>query len=146
MIGALVSPVGESQTAVMRRIGKFNKQGVYADATRSDVRMIEPFTKHGPHDLLQFFNLECPDIKFIEPIIYRIVTGRVIDNLVVFDLDTPDPEDSVDNIIALAVYAFDFCRRFNKAETNSVSNCPLVFDTWVSTCISPFKSDFKDDY
>ena len=63
-----------------------------------------------------------------------------------FDLDTPDTEDSVDNFSALAVHAFYFSRSFNKAETNSVSNCPLVFDTWVSTCISPFKSDFKDYY
>ena len=108
----------------MRRIGKFNKQGVYADATRSDVRMIEPFTKHGPHDLLQFFNLECPDIKLIEMIIDRDVSGRIIDDLAVFDLDTPNPGDSVDNVSALVVHAFGFGGRLNKAETSSVSNCP----------------------
>ena len=82
----------------------------------------------------------------IKPIINRLVTSGIIDDLAVFDLDTSDPEDSVDNVSDLAVHAFDFGRRFNKAETNSVSNCPLVFDTGSITGISPFKSCFLDDY
>ena len=88
------------------------------------------------------FNLDCPDIKLIETIIDRLVPGRIIDDLAVFDLDTPDLEDSVDNVSALAVHAFDFVRRFNKSKNNSVSNCPLVFDTGSSTGLSHFKSDF----
>ena len=62
--------------------------------------------------------------------------------MAVFDLDITDLEDSVDNVSALLVHDFDFGSRFNKAETGSVSNCPLVFDTGVSTGLSPFKSDF----
>ena len=97
----------------------------------------------GPPPIL---NLECPDIKLIEPIIYRLGTDGIIDYLAIFDLYTPDPEYSVANISALAVHAFDFGRRFNKAETNSVSIYPLVFDTGVSTGLSTFKSDFLDNY
>ena len=82
----------------------------------------------------------------IETIIDRLSTGGIIDDLAVFDLDTPDPEYSVDTVSDLAIHAFDFGRRFNKADTNSVYNCPLVFDTGASTGISPFKSDFLDDY
>ena len=78
----------------------------------------------------------------IEPIIYRIGPGRIIDDLAVFDLNTPDPEYSFDNVSALALRSFNFGRCFNKTETNSVSNFPLVFDTGESTGLSPFKSDF----
>ena len=92
------------------------------------------------------FNLEWPDIKLIEPIIDRIAPGRIVDDLAIFDLETHNPEDSVDNISALAIHEFYFGRRLNKAETNSVPNCPLVFDTGASTGLSPFKSDFLDDY
>ena len=88
------------------------------------------------------FNWEISDIKLIEPIIDRIGPGGIIDDMDVFDLYTPNPEDSVDNVSALEVHAFDFGRRFNKAETNSECNCPLVFDTGASTSLSPFKSDF----
>ena len=72
----------------------------------------------------------------IEPIIYRIGPGRIIDCLDVFYLDTHDPEYSVDNVSTLAVRAFDFGRRFNKADTSSVSNCPLVSDTGASIGLS----------
>ena len=78
----------------------------------------------------------------IETIVDKLGTGGIIDILAVFDLDTPDTEDSVDNVSALVVHTVDFGSRFNKAETGSVSNCPLVFDTGVSTGLSPFKSDF----
>ena len=78
----------------------------------------------------------------IEPIVYRLVPGRIIDGLDVFDLDTINSEYSLDNISALAVHTFYFGRRFNKAETNSVYNCLLVFDTGSSTGLSPFKSYF----
>ena len=37
------------------------------------------------------FNFECPDIKSIEPIIDRLGPGGIIDDLAVFDLDTPNP-------------------------------------------------------
>ena len=92
------------------------------------------------------FNFEFPDIKLIEPIIDRLGPGVIINDLAAFYLDTPNPEDSVDNGSALAVHAFDFGRRFNKSETNSVSNFPLVFDTGLSTVLSPFKSYFLDEY
>ena len=59
-------------------------------------------------------------------------------------MDTPDQEDSVDNDSDLAVHSFDFGRSFKKSETNSVSNCPLAFDTGSSMGISPFKSTFLD--
>ena len=39
------------------------------------------------------FNLECLDINLIEMIIDRNGSGRIIDDLAVFDLDTPDPGD-----------------------------------------------------
>ena len=39
------------------------------------------------------FNFECPDIKLIEPIIDRLGPVGIIDDLAVFDLDTPNPED-----------------------------------------------------
>ena len=81
-----------------------------------------------------------------EPIIDRLGPVGIIDDLAVFDLYTPYPEDSVDNVNALAVHAFDFGRLFNKAETSSVSNCPLVVDTGASTGLSPLKSDCLDDY
>ena len=57
-------------------------------------------------------------------IIDRDGSGRIIDDKAVFDLDTPDPGDSVDNVSALAVHAFGFGRSLNKAETSSVSICP----------------------
>ena len=88
------------------------------------------------------FNLDCSIIKLIDPIFDRLDTGRIIDDLAVFDLDTTNPEDSVDNVSDLAVHAFDFGRCFNKADTNSVYKCPLVFDTGLSTGLSPFKSNF----
>ena len=78
----------------------------------------------------------------IETIIDRLGPRRIIDDPSLFDLDTPGPEDSVDNVSALAVHAFDFGRCFNKADTSSVSNCPMVFDTGEITGLSPFKSDF----
>ena len=65
----------------------------------------------------------------IETIIDKLGTGGIIDGLAVFDLDTPDTEYSVGNVSALVVHTVDFGRRFNKAETISVSNCTLVFDT-----------------
>ena len=98
--------------------------------------------KHEPQDLLPFSNLECPDIKLIQTIIDRLGTGGIIDDLAVFDLDTPNPEYSVDNVSALVMHAFYFGRRFKKADTDSVSNCPLVFDTGASTGLSYLKSDF----
>ena len=90
--------------------------------------------------------MECPDIKFIEPIIYRLGPGGIIDDLAVFDLHTPNPEDSAENVIYLLVHASDFGRSFNNSETSSVSSCPLVFDTGASTGLSPFKYYFLDYY
>ena len=90
--------------------------------------------------------MECPDIKLVETIIDRLGPGGIIYDLAVFDLDTPDPEYSVDNVSAIAVNAFDFGRRFNNSETSSVSSCPLVFDTGASTGLSPFKYYFLDYY
>ena len=82
----------------------------------------------------------------IESIVYRLDPGGIINDLAVFYLDTPNPEDSVDNVSALAVHAFYFGRRINKADINRVSNCTLVLDTGGSTDLSPFRSDFLDDY
>ena len=78
----------------------------------------------------------------IEPIIDSIGTGGIIDDLAVFDLDTPDPEYSVDNASSLALHAFDFGSRFNKADTDSVFKFPLVFYTGVITALSLFKPGF----
>ena len=96
--------------------------------------------------LSPIFNLGCPDIKLIETIIDRPGPGKITEYLALFDVDTPNPEDAVDNVSALAVHAFDFGRRFNNAETISVSNCPLVFDTGTSTGISHFNSDVLKNY
>ena len=110
--------------------GEFDKQVIYTAATRSAFWRIDPIYEAWTTGPPPIFNLEYPDIKLIDPIIERLGPGRIIDDLAVFDLYTPDPEDSVDNVSALALHAFDFGKRFNKAETNSVYNCPLVFDTW----------------
>ena len=71
-----------------------------------DRALHEAWTTGPPH----IFNLECSDIKLIEPIIKRLGPDGIIDDLDVFDLDTHSPEDSVDNFSALAVHAFDFGR------------------------------------
>ena len=78
----------------------------------------------------------------IKPIIDKLGPGGIISDLPVFDLGSPNPADSVDDVSALAVHAFDFGRRFNKVETGNAFDCPLVFDTGASTGLTPSKCDF----
>ena len=72
---------------------------------------------------LPLFKLECPDIELIKPIIAKLGPGGIIcGDLAVFDLVSPNLEDSVEAVSALAAHSFEYGRRFNKSETTSVMN------------------------
>ena len=90
------------------------------------------------------FKLECPDIDLIKPIIDKLGPRGIISDLPVFDLGSPNPEDYVDDVSALAVHAFDFGRQFNKVETGNAFDCPLVFDTGASTGLTQFTCNVLD--
>ena len=93
------------------------------------------------------FQLDCPDFNLIKPIIDKLGPGGIItDDLATFDLDKPDSGSTVESAQALAVHAFDFGRRFNKAGPRAARDTPLVFDTGASSGLSPFKCDFLSDY
>ena len=93
------------------------------------------------------FQLDCPDFNLIKPIIDKLGPGGIItDDLATFDLDNPDSGSTVESAQALAVHAFDFGRRFNKAGPRAARDTPLVFDTGASSGLSPFKCDFLSDY
>ena len=66
--------------------------------------------------------------------------------LTTFALDTPDPSGTIEGARALAVHANDFGRLFNKAGPRAALKTPLVFDTGASSGLSPFRSDFLNNY
>ena len=93
------------------------------------------------------FQLECPDFNLIKSIIDKLGPGGIItDDLAIFDLDNPDLGSTVESAQTLAIYAFHFGRRFNKAGPRSTRDTPLVFDTGASSGLSPFKCDLFSDY
>ena len=92
------------------------------------------------------FQLECPDIDLVKPILDKLGPGGIIGgDLGTFNLEVPNQGGSVEHINTLVVHAHDFGKQI-KASSQSVFSCLLVFDTGASSRLSPFKSDFLDDY
>ena len=72
------------------------------------------------------FQLDCPDFNLIKPIIDKLGPGdSITDGLATFNLDNPDSGSTVESAQALAVHAFDFGRRFNKACPRAARDIPF---------------------
>ena len=117
--------------------GNDNGVNTYATVAKSSWRRIEPYTKTGH----QAFSSYLPNL--MKPVIDKIGPGGIIaDDIATFNLDTPNPGSIVESAQALAVHAFKFGRRFNKADPRAARDTPLVFDTGVRSGLSPFKYKF----
>ena len=90
--------------------------------------------------------MECPGVDLSKPILDKLGPRGIIGgDLDTFDLEIPNSGGSVEHINTLVVHAHNFSKQL-KASAQSVFSCPLVFDTGASYGLSPFKSDFLDDY
>ena len=75
------------------------------------------------HPIVQ---LECSDFNLIEPNIDKLGPGGIsTDDLAMFNLDNPDSRSTVESAQALAVHAFNFGRRFNKAGPRAARDTPF---------------------
>ena len=70
-----------------------------------------------------------PNIILIKPIIEKLGPGGIMCNLDVFDMGSPNPDKTDEDISALAILAHEWSRCFHKVETSNIMNCPLVYVT-----------------
>ena len=110
---------------------------------RKDIAVYEAWST-GPSPR---FKVEEPDISLIQPLLLTLGPGGIPFKIcALFDLDSPDPEESPESLDALGARANYLSQAFNKVETATSMNTPLVFDTGASSGLTPFCSDFLDDY
>ena len=91
------------------------------------------------------FDLEEPCIDGIQKIIEKLGPRGIIESLPRFELNCPG-FGSNDSVTALAFRAKCFERQYLQCEAGNVKTCPLIFDTGASSGLTPYRSDFMNDY